>query len=338
MKPDRYEPSPAGRRRLTGTIEQRGSKMGLPTWGGWFFGILIVGIGTAIMLVGTKVLPVNPASVHAPYWVLTVAGVSFLTAGLVVSSLAWRQFAANCRRAKALREHPDEPALADYRWHPDGFEVFGWGGAAKALALAIGVTVFLSILNWRAFTAPSPPLFKGVVILFDACVLLLWWLAGRKVGQAFKFGGSRIAFTRFPYRVSEPVNLRWLPNRGISRINKGNFTLRCVEEWTETHGTGKNRSTTLVHEEIWSGTWVLAEPRNLQLGDAIELGFELPAHAPSTQLNANKPLYWELEVTLDLPGLDFQESYLVPIYGSKPSDVLKPMAVNAGFRSDAQNC
>jgi hypothetical protein len=32
-------------------------------------------------------------------------------------------------------------------------------------------------------------------------------------------------------------------------------------------------------------------------------------------LSAEKPVFWEFEVKLDLPGLDFQETYLVPIYG-----------------------
>jgi hypothetical protein len=36
----------------------------------------------------------------------------------------------------------------------------------------------------------------------------------------------------------------------------------------------------------------------------------------STRLSADKPLFWELEVKLKLPGLDFSETYLVPIYGS----------------------
>jgi hypothetical protein len=72
----------------------------------------------------------------------------------------------------------------------------------------------------------------------------------------------------------------------------------------------------VVHEEIWSAKGIIEQPRNFPLHDAVELRYELPSEALSTRLSADKPLFWELEVKLKLPGLDFSETYLVPIYGS----------------------
>jgi hypothetical protein len=46
----------------------------------------------------------------------------------------------------------------------------------------------------------------------------------------------------------------------------------------------------------------------------MDLRFDLPADARSTQLAAEKPVFWELEVKLDLPLLGFKETYLVPVY------------------------
>ena len=74
MTPDRYEVSPPGTRRLTGTLQQRGAKMGMSSVGGFLFGGVFVGAGAAIILMGTKVIHVDPRSVHAQYWVLTVFG------------------------------------------------------------------------------------------------------------------------------------------------------------------------------------------------------------------------------------------------------------------------
>jgi hypothetical protein len=39
-----------------------------------------------------------------------------------------------------------------------------------------------------------------------------------------------------------------------------------------------------------------------------------PSDAQPTHLSTAKPTFWELEVKLDLPGLDFNETYLVPVY------------------------
>ncbi len=334
MKPDRYELSPPGRRRLSGFLQQRGARLGLPAAGKLLFGSLFVAAGILIILVGTKTLAVNPASVHAPYWVLTVAGASFAMGGLVLWGMAGRHFAADRRRVRAAREYPNEPALADYRWHPERFEVSGWKGAARAVGFALGLSVFLSIFNWWAFWGNGGWMVKAIVIVFDCVTLAVWWLAARQVGSALKFGHSWIAFTRFPYRLAEPVIVRWQPADGISQINKGTFMLRCVEEWLESRGSAKHRTVTLVHEEIWGAKWVLEQARKLQVKEAVELRYELPPDAQPTQLNAPRPVFWELEVQLDLPGLDFRETYLVPIYGwnttAREADrALEPVAAAA---------
>jgi hypothetical protein len=316
MQPDRYEISSAGRHRLSGNLQKRSTKLGLPTWGGCLFGGAFVAVGTWIILVGTKVVAVNPASVHAPYWVLTVAGASFALGGFMVWGMAWIQFAADRSRREAALRHPGEPALADYPWHPDGLTVSEWAGAAKLLALVIGMSVFLSIFNWWAFGAEGPWMVKVIVGLFDIIMVLVWGKAFQLLGRAVKFGSSRIEFVHFPCRLPGPAVLRWQPGRGINRINQGTFTLRSVEEWMESSGYGKNRTVTVVHEEIWSAKGIIEQPRNFPLHDAVELRYELPAEALSTRLSADKPLFWELEVKLKLPGLDFSETYLVPIYGS----------------------
>ena len=52
------------------------------------------------------------------------------------------------------------------------------------------------------------------------------------------------------------------------------------------------------------------------LREAVELRFEPDANALPTKLHADRPVFWELEVKLDLPGLDFEETYLVPVYAA----------------------
>lgn len=48
----------------------------------------------------------------------------------------------------------------------------------------------------------------------------------------------------------------------------------------------------------------------------MELRCDLPDDALTTQLSADKPVFWELEARLSLPGLDFVETYLVPVYAT----------------------
>lgn len=318
MKPDRYEVSPPGRERLSGVIETRGTKT-VGTWIGFLFGIPFVVAGVAILLISLDVLKVNPSSIHAPRWVLGVAGSAFLFGGLMVWGMAANHCAANRRAAKARREFPHEPALADYPWNRQGFEVSEWSRAAKTTAAAIGATVFLSMFNWWAFAQDAPLMVKFIVSIFDLAAAGLWWMALRQIGRGFKFGRSRVIFTQFPYSVGERVLLRWQPMNGVSQILKGTFTLRCVEERVERTRSGAGKQTTqIVHEKLWSAAWAQDKPRNLLMRDQVELEYHLPPDAHGTDLGATRPIFWELDVKLELPGLDFRAAYLIPIYARSP--------------------
>jgi hypothetical protein len=305
------------RQRLTGRSERRGAQTGLPTAGAFLFGGIFVVVGVLIMLVGLRVIPVDPKGVHAPWWVLTVFGGVFAAAGLFVEGMAVRQLQSQQRRREAARQIPNESALADYGWDTTGFAVPRWNVAIKALAGAAFLTLFLSIFNYWAFFTKSPWPVKAIVVVFDLILLAAWWETARRVGKAFKFGGSRIEFAQFPYRPGQPVIVRWRPADGVTQARHGSFTLRGVTEWFEHRGSGKNRSAHLVQEEFWRATRHLDEPHWFRRGETIELQFDLPADAPTTQLSAEKPVFWEFEVKLDLPGLDFEEVYLLPVYGTR---------------------
>jgi hypothetical protein len=314
MNLDRFSAS-SDRRRHSGRTERRGTRTGFHSWGAFAFGGLFVAVGTFVGLIGMRIIPVDPGTVHVPWWILTAIGVVFAAAGLALWGMAARQYRSESRRIAAASKRPDEPAFADYGWDPRGFAAPRWSRAAKGLALAIFMSLFLSVFNYWAFGMNGPWMVKVMTILFDLMLLAVWWGTLTLFGRTLKFSGSRIEFARFPYRLGEPVLVRWHPATGIDRPRKGTFTLRCVEEWFETRGHGKSRSRHLVQEETWSGTWHLEQPRLFARGEIIELRYELPPDALSTQLSAEKPVFWEFEVKLDLPGLDFQETYLVPIYG-----------------------
>jgi hypothetical protein len=302
------------RRRLTGDVEQRSSRSGFSTPVAFVFGLVFVVAGICIGLIGSRQIEVPESSVHAPLWILTVLGASQAVAGAMVWAMAWRQYAADRRRLVAASRHPDEPALADYPWDPTGFEVPRWHGVARFVGGAAFFTLFLSIFNYWAFVIDSPWVVKLVTALFDVVTLAIWGQASLHVGRALKFHGTRITYDRFPYRRSAPVVVHWRPAPGIRTARRGSFTLRCVEEWFETSGSGNNRSRWLVHDQLWAETLGFDDAHDFDPAEDVALSFDLPADARATSFTGDRPLFWELEVKLDLPGLDFVETYLVPVY------------------------
>lgn len=158
---------------------------------------------------------------------------------------------------------------------------------------------------------------KIIISVFDLIPIGVAYQVFLRVGRAIKFGGSQLQNTRFPIPLSKPIELRWKPSAGIVRANQGSFTLRCVEEYWISTGTGRNRSRKMVHEQIWSVTRFLDHPFTFPRMEEIELRFDIDPGLPSTSLSADRPIFWELEIILDLPGLDFEECYLVPVYDSE---------------------
>jgi hypothetical protein len=220
-----------------------------------------------------------------------------------------------------MRGPSQDPALADYPWNPRGFEAERWNRFGKAAGAAIFLTLFLAGFNYWAFFDRGPWPLKVIIVLFDLVAASAWWRACLLLGRAVKFGGSGLVFTSFPYRLGNPIVLHWRPASGIREVTKGSFVLRCVEEYFETSGTGEDQNQRLVQEEIWSGTWCLDQPQKLARAVKMDLEFDPPDDLPETQLSAERPIFWEFEVKLELPGLDFEEVYLVPVYAPKDVQV-----------------
>lgn len=310
----RPAPSSTARVRLKGRSERRGTRTGMSGLGGFAFGAVFVAAGGLIVLVGTGIMAVDPATVHAPYWVLTVAGTVFMIGGLLVWRMAWAEARQAARRARVRPDDPHRRLLTDYPWTPEGFTAPRWQKVGPALSGAAFVTLFLSIFNYWAFFMDGPWMVKGIVILFDLLAVLAWLETLRRILHAAKFGVSRVRFERFPYAPTGPVALDWQPGTGVTRATRGTFVLRCVEEWIEVRRSGKKRSQSLVHEAVYVDTLAFDQPYEFGPGEPVRLTFEIPPGAPGTRLSAEKPVFWELEVRLDLSGLDFQETYLVPVY------------------------
>ncbi len=190
-------------RRLSGMVEKRGSQMGMSTAGLFLFGVPFTGIGVWVALVGLKIVPVNPSSVHAPYFVLVAFGLVFGLGGLMIWSMAWRQSRANRHRALAQERHVNEPALEDYDWDPRGFRSHCWTRTVKTIGGVGFLALFLSMFNWWAWFASGPWMVKIIVSLFDLVLVYAGWQAVMTFSRAVRFGDSRIEFVHFPYRANE---------------------------------------------------------------------------------------------------------------------------------------
>lgn len=300
--------------RLSGRVEPRGTASGLGILGGTLFGGVFAAAGGFMLAAGTGLVPITMKSADAPRWVLPLMGVVFTLVGLFIMGLAWRQWRAERGREARRIAFPGQPARADHDWDPKGDSPSRAMPVVKRFAVAAFITLFLAPFNLVFAQADAPWFVKGLVGLFDLVALALWLEALRSVVHALKFGTARLEYRRFPYKVGEPVELNWWPPAGVSQVDGGSFTLRCIFEWWEESGSGKSRKRVLVHEARWQGTWKFERARTLAPGQPVVLRFEPPGTAPRTALASPSPTFWELEVALEVPGLDYKARHLVPVY------------------------
>lgn len=283
--------------------------------GALIFGTPFFGMGLFIVLMAADVIEAEPGSLHAPRWVVGLAGGIFLLAGLsllVHGALGLR--AHKLSKGRALR-YQHEPWMVDHRWDPRGARDTGVRSIAHMLWFGLMMVVFLAPFNWWAFLSGDGICFvQGFTGCFD---LLLVWGAGYIVYlilRRLKYGKTTLRFRAFPFFLGETFDAELVNTRGIGRFDKLTITLRCVQERFEVTKTSDGNSESVAVYSTWSDETV-EEGGELRAGDAPKrITFALPEGDYDTRLLQLPPRYWELLVHAETPGVDYRSVFLVPVY------------------------
>lgn len=281
------------------------------------FSLPFIGVGIFATLLSMGKVPLAQGrSEDAPVWIIAAFGSVFSMAGLGV---AWAGLAGMLRARSAARrkeEHPLEPWFWDYPWDSRRAESGGPGPAIQGFMFFGFLAAFLSMFNWWAFFSDEGPFpVKLIVSLFDLIAVAVLLGAFYLLFQYFKYGKSRLHFARFPFRPGRSVEAGLEAGSRLSAAPSINLTLRYIEEVMETHGTGKNRSTSQalyclheVKQELKAGQF---DPNS---GMAIPINIRLPDGDYANRLLETPRRYWELEVTAETPGIDYSARFLLPVY------------------------
>jgi hypothetical protein len=67
--------------------------------------------------------------------------------------------------------------------------------------------------------------------------------------------------------------------------------------------------------EVYADARTVDDARGLWEGRrGLALSFPFPADAAPTRLSERPPRYWELEIGAEVPGIDYQGRFLLPVY------------------------
>ncbi len=249
-------------------------------------------------------------------WQRRLFGMIFFVPGVLIALGGIRGFFYDLGRKQRIARHQREPWLVDYDWDARG-SCDDTGQRARNYLLGfIFLSAFLSPFHYFIITDGAwvyifPVLIVGV---FDVIAAVLFGTFVYHLIQRVKYGRSRLYFDRFPFFLGESLDVRWEMGRPLGAFRRMDMTLRCVEERqiTRRDSDGDTHSSTVCFE-IYSQVLPIDQEGVQQTTTALPIAFSLP-DAPATQFTAATPRYWELEIHADTPGVDYDATFLVPVY------------------------
>jgi hypothetical protein len=280
-----------------------------------FFGVVFTAAGAFVTAIGLGWIPVDPSSVHAPMAVIAACGAIFGVPGLLILVTGIRGAVASRRRRIELALRPDEPWLADREWNERGESFTGTARFLKSAVATLFLAVFLVPFNWWAWFSPQEGVMvKIFVSVFDLALVFAVGEALRRFLAMLRYGRSEVLYDSFPFFVGEEMSLSFR-RPGHAVFSKLTFRLQCIEERMETTGRGKNRTTRRIPFALWQRV----VERNEEDGAAAAYGddkleFTLPADRPGNRFGESPPTYWQLLVTGEAVGPDYEGQFLLPVY------------------------
>jgi hypothetical protein len=232
------------------------------------------------------------------------------------------------RQSRRKKEFPDQPWMWEKRWNRTGARPIAYEQLAGPVMFAAMATFGCVVVAVLSLVIVNDPLLKVAVTPFYVVGLFAWLFAGNKTVRVIRFRHTWFEYDAFPFFLGGKLSGALVGLEPVMDSDTITATLRLVQErWTGSGGSrgGRTRVRSVVREEarqygrdaiveravLWG-----AEQRKPSYGlrSALSVTFDLPADAKPTALSADPAFRWELQVTATRPGLDFDVTFLLPVY------------------------
>ncbi len=305
-RPPSSSPAPVGKGR---GLSPRGCLLALA--GAWFIWILI-DVGRLGVLGGeTKA---GDAALHMPS-----LGIPLLL-GLLLTPMFLRIWWVSHRQ----RAYPDQRWMWQKRWNPAGARPVVAAILMPTVIFAAVATTACGIVAFATVALIAEPLARWAIVPFALGAVGAWVVVAVRVGKAFRFGRPFFAYDTFPFFLGVQVSGHLAGLEAVGDFPQMTAVLRCVQE---RFSRGLLRSHQITET---TRTVLREETRTFQPSDLVEradpaspireerqvlpMVFPLPADAQETGQAADLAIRWELQVSIKRPGLDFDATFLLPVY------------------------
>ena len=290
------------------------------------FAVVVLGLfslpfcvfGLAALFKGIQQIPDRTSS-HA--WMLVPFGlvfsiIGFGLLGAVIFGPRKLQREQQCRT-----ENPDQPWL----WREDWAQGRALSQTKSEMIRAWIFSILWNLVSFPVlFVLPSQKLQQQPLSLIMlgfpmiGVALLVWAL--RETLRWFEFGKTYFEMESVPCVIGRELrgtiqtHFPQTPGHGIQ------LKLTCVHRIVT--GSGKEQSTQ--EQIVWRDEKVVM-PEQLgpgALGTSIPVSFHVPADAqPTDNSNPRNAMIWKLEADANVPGVDYEDIFELPVFRTKDSPI-----------------
>lgn len=252
-------------------------------------------------------------------WILIMVGSLFAGVGVLMIAGASYGMRHQAHELTMREQNPDQPWL----WRDD------WAlGYARETGGAAGVIVlWIFAILWNAICFPLVLVFRRELeqgntkilfaAIFPAVGLLVVILAVVLTFRQRRFRKTLCHFQGLPLAIGHSLRGDVELHSDIQPENGFVFRLACVHAVTT--GSGKSSSTTETIE--WDSEQVVSASAAMRNPMATHVPFEFvtPPDAPTTDTrNMRDRTFWRLSIYADVPGVDLDTSFQLPLFAVGP--------------------
>jgi hypothetical protein len=281
----------------------------------FFLPFCAFGVGAAIGAIGFAIAGDWAAAGFLALFGVVFEGVGF---GLLFATLFGRRRAKEIERLK--QQHPEEPWLWRPDWAAGRLEcssraglIAAWSFSLFWNSIAFTVPLFIIPQAWR-----EGEKFVLLILIFPIIGLGLLAWALRVTLQHRKYGVSVLRLTTVPGVVGRLLQGVIIARTLIHSHDGFHVTLSCVNRIVT--GSGEDRTTR--EEVLWQEERTITEPHEVRGATAVPIAFRIPDDVrESDDSDASNAIFWRVEVSAAVPGVDYQATFDVPVFRTVESSV-----------------
>lgn len=266
-------------------------------------------VGVFVLVLGlTKIAGGDPAE----GWPMTGFALLFLSVASGMLALVIHGYRRSQTRARVATAQAESPWL----WREDWAERIVRSNRRASL-----VGMWLFAIFWNGVSSPLLFVFRReweqgnkailVGLLFPLIGIGLLIAAIRMTLQWRRFGPSVLHLETLPGCLGRHFQARLTIPSVVTTLQEIKLRLACIRRTTT--GSGKNRRTS--EKLLWEEKRVVPHKAITVTDEGLSLPvfFDLPHEQPET-VDGNPAIVWRLEARADLPGVDYDETFEVPVF------------------------